>query len=63
MLEVEVAASGNPVAVRVVSSSGHAILDASAVDAVRTWQFVPATQGGQPVAGSLDVPINFRMMD
>jgi protein TonB len=63
MLEVQVAASGDPLAVRVVSSSGHSLLDTSAVDAVRTWRFVPATRAGQAVAGSVEVPIDFRMVD
>ena len=63
MLQVEVAASGNPLAVRVVSSSGHSLLDDSALEAVRTWRFVPASQAGQAVAGSVDVPVDFRMAD
>ena len=63
MLQVEVAASGNPLAVRVVSSSGHSLLDESALEAVRTWRFVPASQAGQAVAGSVDVPVDFRMAD
>ena len=63
MLEVQVAASGDPLAVRVVSSSGHSLLDTSAVDAVRTWRFIPATRAGQAVAASVEVPIDFRMAD
>ncbi len=63
MLQVEVAASGNPLAVRVVSSSGHSLLDESAVEAVRSWRFVPASQAGQAVVGSVDVPVDFRMAD
>lgn len=63
MLQVEVAASGDPLTVRVISSSGHDVLDVAAADAVRTWRFVPATRAGLPVTGSVDVPIDFRMMD
>jgi len=63
MLQVQVAASGDPLAVRVVSSSGHALLDESAVEAVRTWRFIPATRSGQAVAAPVEVPIDFRMAD
>lgn len=63
MLQVDVAASGEPVSVRVVSSSGHALLDDSALAAVRSWHFVPASQGGRPVPGTVDVPVDFRMVD
>jgi protein TonB len=63
MLQVQVAASGDPLAVRVISSSGHPLLDDSAVEAVRTWRFVPATQAGQAVAAPVEVPVDFRMAD
>ncbi|MBV8536740.1 MAG: energy transducer TonB [Alphaproteobacteria bacterium] len=63
MLQVQVAASGDPLAVRVVSSSGHSLLDDSALQAVRSWRFIPASQAGQAVAGSVDVPVDFRMAD
>jgi periplasmic protein TonB len=63
MLQVDVTAAGDPLTVRVISSSGHDMLDGAAVDAVRTWRFVPATRAGQAVAGSVDVPVDFRMVD
>lgn len=63
VLQVAVAASGDPLSVHVVASSGHALLDDSAVAAVRTWRFVPASQGGRPIPGTVDVPVDFRMVD
>lgn len=63
MLQVAVAASGDPLSVHVIASSGHALLDDSALAAVRTWRFVPASQGGRPVPGTVDVPVDFRMVD
>jgi protein TonB len=45
----------------VLESSGHAVLDASALDTVRTrWRFVPARRDGIPVEDSVQVPIRFR---
>lgn len=63
VLQVEVAASGDPTSVRVVSSSGYALLDQSAREAVQAWHFVPASQAGRAVAGTVDVPVDFRMVD
>jgi protein TonB len=37
------------------------VLDEAAVEAVKTWSFVPATQGGAPVGGSVVVPIVFHL--
>ena len=61
LLRVAVQASGKPGAVKVQKSSGHEVLDEAAVEAVSKWTFVPATQGGDPVAGSVTVPIVFRL--
>jgi TonB family protein len=36
-------------------------LDASAVDAVRTWKFEPATQDGKPVAVSINIDVAFSL--
>lgn len=61
-LRVRVAPDGRPDDVRVVSSSGHPLLDASAVDTVRTrWRFVPAERDGVPVADHVRFPIRFRL--
>jgi periplasmic protein TonB len=37
------------------------VLDDAAIEAVKGWTFVPATQGGQPIAGWVTVPIDFRL--
>lgn len=61
LLRVFVAADGRPTNVVVLKSSGHAMLDESAVETVRTrWRFVPATRGGVPVDDTVQVPIRFR---
>jgi protein TonB len=58
---VAVGADGVPTDVSVESSSQSRDLDRAALDAVRKWRFRPAQRGGQPVAGSVVVPIEFRL--
>jgi protein TonB len=61
LLRVQVQANGRPGAVKVQRSSGRDVLDEAALDAVKKWTFVPATQGGNPVGGYVTVPIVFRL--
>ncbi len=64
LLRVFVAANGQPTNVVVLKSSGHAMLDDSAVETVRTrWRFIPATRNGVPVDDTVQVPIRFRQTD
>ncbi len=58
-LKVVVGKEGKPVEVSVVSSSGHAALDAAAQKTVPTWVFEAATRNGQPVPQSIQVPVTF----
>lgn len=60
-LRVHVDAEGLPMEVEIKSSSGSRRLDASALETVRKWRFVPARQGDRPVAAWVVVPINFRL--
>lgn len=61
MLRVQVTAEGLPAQVDLAESSGYARLDAAAREAVQRWRFVPAKQGGQPVAAAVIVPIVFKL--
>ena len=61
LLRVHVGADGEPVSVDLVEGSGSRSLDRAAVDAVRRWHFDPAMRGGQPVAGTVQVPITFSL--
>jgi periplasmic protein TonB len=63
MVRVAVSAQGSPAEVAVSATSGHPSLDAAAVEAVRKWRFVPATQGGRPVPSVAEVPIRFLLED
>ena len=61
VLRVVVAADGTPASVVVLQSSGHAVLDGSALETVRArWRFVPARRNGIPVEDTVQVPIRFR---
>lgn len=43
-------------------SSGHELFEASAIDAVKQWQYSPATVNGEAVAQSINgVQVNFRL--
>ncbi len=62
LLRVHVGTDGHPVAVNLLNSSGHSILDKAAVHAVRNaWRFNPATTNGQPVEAWVEVPIIFTL--
>ncbi|MBF0124176.1 MAG: energy transducer TonB [Magnetococcales bacterium] len=61
LLLVAVTAAGQPETVTLQRSSGYAVLDRSAQEAVATWQFVPALRAGHPVAATIEVPVVFRL--
>lgn len=63
MLRVQVSAEGSSESVEVETSSGHEILDESAIEAVKKWKFIPAKRGEKPVASSVIVPIIFTLRD
>ncbi|MBF0188252.1 MAG: energy transducer TonB [Magnetococcales bacterium] len=62
LLRVEVDDAGHPLQVSIKRSSGHKVLDRSAVKAVKLWRFIPATRGGVAVRASVDVPIRFSLV-
>lgn len=61
LLRVKVSAQGLSDAVTVEKSSGHELLDESAIEAVKKWRFIPAKRGDTPVASSVIVPIVFTL--
>ncbi len=61
VLRVLVGASGKALAVDVADSSGYPLLDQEALDAVRTWRFVPGTRDGVPDSMWTRVPVVFRL--
>jgi protein TonB len=49
--------------VEINSSSGTAVLDRAAAEAIRRWRFHPARHGDRPVESWLRIPIEFRLGD
>lgn len=60
ILEIRVLASGEAGEVKIVQSSGHEILDESAVEQVKAWHFIPAHKGDKSVDDWVRVPITFK---
>jgi protein TonB len=58
-MKVVVGPEGRATEVRVLNSSGVQVLDQAAQDAVRAWEFKPATRNGQPVSQTIQVPMSF----
>ena len=63
VLSVMIEADGTVSDVRVKRSSGFPRLDASALDTVRHWQYVPAKRNGFPVAYRYAQPVRFSLDD
>ena len=63
LLKVAVSLVGDAVAVEVARPSGFETLDEAARRAVAAWRFRPATVAGVPVAGSVEVPVTFRLTE
>ncbi len=62
MLEVVVKPDGQAGEVRVRKSSGHQMLDDSAVQTVRErWRFIPAKRNGQPIEATVTFPVRFQL--
>jgi protein TonB len=59
-LRVQIGLNGQVQLVSVAESSGYAMLDESALKAIRGWKFSPRLQNGKPVASSALIPIRFH---
>lgn len=61
LLRLTITAKGDVEKVVVLESSGHRLLDRSALRQVRRWQFRAAQQNGRPVTSEVDLPVKFRL--
>jgi periplasmic protein TonB len=60
ILRIEVDANGVPIDGRIERSSGSTLLDRTALKfVIAKWRFVPATYGGQNIAATALVPVDF----
>ncbi len=60
-LLVEVLPGGRAGKVAIESSSGHELLDQSALQTVKQWQFTPARKDGVIISQVVRIPINFNL--
>ena len=60
-LEITIEADGTVLAAWIETSSGHAILDRAAEEAVRSWRFAPALADGVPTRTTVRLPVAFRL--
>jgi protein TonB len=61
LLKVEVLSDGRVGEVEVRRSSGHDILDRSAMAAVKRWKFLPAKKGETAVPVWVNIPVIFEI--
>lgn len=60
-IAIEVLKNGTVGRTKVMQSSGHKILDESAVSAVKTWKFRPAMKNGQVIVECAQIPVIFKL--
>ena len=63
MLRVEILADGKAGIVSVHQTSGHAVLDNAALNAVQRWRFSPAMDGNFPVKSVVHLPVRFDLRE
>jgi TonB family protein len=61
LLKVEILPNGRVGEIQVKRSSGHPMLDRSALKTVRKWRFIPAKRAGEPIRIWAEVPIKFDL--
>jgi protein TonB len=61
ILLAEVGSDGRAGQVRVLTSSGHELLDQSALSTVKQWKFTPARKDGVIVTQAVRIPITFSL--
>ena len=61
LLRVLILESGKVGKIALEKSSGHEILDKSALDAVKNWIFIPSSRNGVTISSWVTVPIKFEL--
>jgi periplasmic protein TonB len=59
ILQIHVSPSGRAEGVEIVQSSGYALLDRAARDAVKTWRFLPAVKDGRTIESDMSMRFIF----
>ena len=59
LVSAEILPDGRVGEIKIRKSSGYAILDQSAIQAVKPWRFEPARKSGNPFTAWVELPIKF----
>ena len=63
LISAEISVYGRVEDLKIKRSSGYAVLDRSAREAVKTWKFEPGRKMGKPADMWVDVPVKFVLRD
>jgi protein TonB len=63
LVAAEILPDGRVGGTRISRSSGYAILDQTAIEAVKPWKFEPAKKSGKPYKMWVELPIKFVLHD
>ncbi|MGE5028285.1 MAG: energy transducer TonB, partial [Betaproteobacteria bacterium] len=61
LVRAEISTGGECLRAELKKTSGAAMLDQAALEAVKKWRFVPAKRGSQAVVAWVEVPIAFKL--
>jgi len=61
ILRVQLLSDGRVGEIEVKKSSGHEILDRSAIAAVKQWEFIPGREGNTPIWYWVNIPVKFQL--
>lgn len=61
LVEVWLDQEGKQIKQRIITSSGHELLDNAALKAIANWQFQQAKSQGQSIAYRVQIPITFKL--
>ena len=61
VLRVEVLINGRVGQIEIKKSSGHELLDHSALTAVKQWRFIPAKKGDVAIPLRVNIPVKFQL--
>ena len=61
ILRLEILPNGTVGMTKLKETSGHQLLDESAIQTVQKWQFIPAKDGEFPIRVFVDLPVTFNL--
>ena len=62
ILQLSISPHGRVMTAAIHESSGYSLLDNSAIQAAKNWTFEPAKNGGFPVPSTVNIPIQFDLV-